>query len=447
MPAVTHRTVQQHLLASVPGVLLLVDSRGLIRFASGQLDRLGGRPIDALIGSELGGFLDPEDRPLLDALLDAAARRRAGELIGPIHMPYLHVDGSKRLAKAWAINRLDDPELHGLVVLLVLESAYDHFDQVLAAVMRGGGLGDTLSELAEALRHPPVSCDCFFVVPSADGRSIHRWPHRTGVPGPPLLGPWDERPDPDTPDTPVAHEELAELPEATRAEAAGAGYRSVFCFPVQTPSDGLPPSSLVVWSRQRGPLAPNAKLVIDRALGLASLVAAHASAAEQLGEAKSRDPLTGLGNRGSFLEALVERVAAGERPALLRVDLDGIRQINDELGQLAGDATLRALARRLSSVIRPTDELARIDGGEFAILCGGEVTRAQAIAIAERIVARLAEPVGVVEAAAVEVGASVGIALGFPPGTPPDALLGRADEARDAARAAGRGAWRLAPVG
>ncbi len=159
-----------------------------------------------------------------------------------------------------------------------------------------------------------------------------------------------------------------------------------------------------------------------------------------------QDVLTGLGNRRSYFQALNTRIEAGESPAVLYIDIDGFKEVNDRLGRLAGDSALRVIARRLSSVVRPTDELARIGGDEFAILCSSDVTEPQVIAIAARVVDRLAEPISIGDAPALKLGASIGIVLDFPPGTAADALLARADEALYEAKAAGRSCWRLAPV-
>ena len=70
---------------------------------------------------------------------------------------------------------------------------------------------------------------------------------------------------------------------------------------------------------------------------------------------------------------------------MLYIDVDGFKEVNDRLGRIAGDSALRVIARRLSSILRPTDELARVGGDEFAILCGGDVTESQVIAIAARL--------------------------------------------------------------
>jgi len=160
--------IHAHLLASIPGVLVLLDARGIVRFASGQVEHLGGESVDVLVGSELSSHLEPKDRPLLTWLLAASASKSPEQLTGPVRLPYLHTDGRPRLAEAWALNRLADPALAGFVVLLLLESAYDHFDQVLASAQVGVALEDNLSALAGALALPPVLGESFFVVASPD---------------------------------------------------------------------------------------------------------------------------------------------------------------------------------------------------------------------------------------------------------------------------------------
>jgi diguanylate cyclase (GGDEF)-like protein len=433
--------IHAHLLASIPGVLVLLDAHGVVRFASGQVENLGGEPVDLLVGTELSSHLEAKDRPLLTWLLAASAAKSPDELTGPVRLPYLHADGRPRLAEVWALNRLADPALAGFVVLLLLESAYDHFDQVLAAAQAGAPLEDNLVALARALQLPPVLGECFFVVISPDGRSIGCVPSDSPAPGPPDPGPWDLALGAESE---VTYTERAALPEPTRSGADG--FRSVSCFPVLARAENVPSACLVAWSRDLGPLGTSQRTAVDRAVTLASLMISQNALGNRSLEEAFQDVLTGLGNRRSFFQAINSRIDAGDRPALCYVDIDGFKEVNDRLGRLAGDSALRVIARRLSSVLRPTDDLARVGGDEFAILCAGDVTESQVIAIAGRVVERLAEPISIGDAPALKLGASVGIVLEFPVGTPADALLARADEALGEAKAAGGSCWRLAPV-
>jgi diguanylate cyclase (GGDEF)-like protein len=431
--------IHEHLLASIPGVLVLLDAHGIVRFASGQVEHLGGQSVEALVGSRLADHLDPKDRSNLAWLLAAVAATPPEQLIGPVSLPFLHVDGRPRLAEAWALNRLADPPLGGFVILLLSESAYDHFDQVLASA--GSSLEDNLSSLAGALRLPPVEGECFFVSATPDGRTTRCFPAVHPVPGPPAAGPWDQA---IGPDASVTYTELSGLCESIRAGADG--FCSVSCFPIVASGEPTASACLVVWSRELGPLGTNERAAVDRALILAALMMSSNTAEERSSKDASLDPLTGLGTRGSYFKALGSRVAAGDRPAMLYIDIDGFKDANDRLGALVGDSVLRVVARRLSSVVRPTDELARISTDEFAILCDENVAESQVVAIAQRVVECLAEPISIGDSPALKLGASVGVVLDFPPGTSCDALLDHADEAMREAKAAGRGCWRVAQV-
>ena len=108
----------------------------------------------------------------------------------------MHADGRPRLAEAWALNRLADPALAGFVVLLLLESAYDHFDQVLGSAQAGAALEDSLAGLAAALRLPPVLGESYFVVVSPDGRTLERIPADSLSPDRPLRDLGTRRPGP-----------------------------------------------------------------------------------------------------------------------------------------------------------------------------------------------------------------------------------------------------------
>jgi diguanylate cyclase (GGDEF)-like protein len=172
------------------------------------------------------------------------------------------------------------------------------------------------------------------------------------------------------------------------------------------------------------------------AIGKARLYARSQQQAEQLARAASSDPLTGLANRAAIDARLADATA---RDALLFLDLDGFKEVNDELGHAAGDSVLLAVASRLRGCVAETDLVGRFGGDEFVVLLSGVHDEAQATAVAERLLAALREPIAV-HGRSVDVGASIGIAL---PGRAADSeqLLRRADRALYAAKAAGKGRW------
>ncbi|HEY6864992.1 MAG TPA: diguanylate cyclase [Burkholderiales bacterium] len=167
----------------------------------------------------------------------------------------------------------------------------------------------------------------------------------------------------------------------------------------------------------------------------------------ELERAARYDALTGLPNRNLLDDRLAQALARSRRSghpvALLYVDLDGFKAVNDELGHAAGDALLKQFAAHLSSCVRESDTVARLGGDEFVVLLDGMNRADDAGAVACKIVDSL--PAGIdVGAGRARVTASIGIAIADGD-TSPDDLLRRADEALYEAKRAGRNRVHLAP--
>jgi diguanylate cyclase (GGDEF)-like protein len=156
------------------------------------------------------------------------------------------------------------------------------------------------------------------------------------------------------------------------------------------------------------------------------------------------DALTGLPNRAFLREHMAGVLAGrgGRRTAVLYLDLDGFKGVNDTLGHPAGDALLCLAGQRLRECLRPSDFVARLGGDEFAIVQSGIVAPGEAADLAARLVAMLQMPFAVQDREIV-IGTSIGIALVEPADTESDAVLRRADVALYQAKAAGRGTWRF----
>ncbi len=167
---------------------------------------------------------------------------------------------------------------------------------------------------------------------------------------------------------------------------------------------------------------------------------------QQLEEAMSHrathDSLTELANRSLFTE-LVESAFAnpGQRVAVMFIDLDDFKSVNDTHGHAAGDALLRETAVRLRTSVGDAGTPARLGGDEFAVLLHGEIGAAEAREVADRILAELAPPIAL-QGRDVRIKATIGIALGHS-AHDADGLLRNADIAMYVAKAAGKGCHRL----
>jgi diguanylate cyclase (GGDEF)-like protein len=174
-------------------------------------------------------------------------------------------------------------------------------------------------------------------------------------------------------------------------------------------------------------------------------------AQEELRRHATRDTLTGLPNRVLFLDRLAHAVERGRRHkdfrfAVLSVDLDRFKAVNDSLGVRIGDEVLAAVARRLESCVRGEDTLARLSGDEFAILLESLADDADAGRVADRMLRALHAPVETREGA-VFAEASIGIVLsssGFESGDDANVrLLQQAGVAMSRAKAAGRARYEM----
>ncbi len=157
------------------------------------------------------------------------------------------------------------------------------------------------------------------------------------------------------------------------------------------------------------------------------------------------DALTGLPNRTFFREQLDRTLALTRRSghcALMFVDLDQFKQVNDTLGHRCGDAVLSAVADRLRAIVRESDIVARFGGDEFVILQAPVGRREEVDALARRVVETIAFPYEI-DVHQIVIGASVGIAVAPDDGDSADTLLKNADMALYRAKAEGRAAWRF----
>ncbi|QOZ78327.1 bifunctional diguanylate cyclase/phosphodiesterase [Bradyrhizobium sp. CCBAU 53351] len=161
------------------------------------------------------------------------------------------------------------------------------------------------------------------------------------------------------------------------------------------------------------------------------------------------DALTSLPNRVLFHEQLeqgLRRTRSGEQLAVLCLDLDHFKDINDSLGHPIGDALLKEVGRRLTAVVDESDTVARLGGDEFAVVQIGRSEETAARSLARRLVEVISAPYEIDDHQIV-IGVSIGISLSPQDGSDPDELLKNADLALYRAKADGRGTYRFFETG
>jgi diguanylate cyclase (GGDEF)-like protein/PAS domain S-box-containing protein len=228
----------------------------------------------------------------------------------------------------------------------------------------------------------------------------------------------------------TAHEDR----EATVAAFAGVVEGKGF---VEYEKRYLRPDGEIVWVEASG-------AVITPEVGTPFLfaqyrdVTAHRRDRDALAHQAVHDPLTALFNRTLLLERLERALARREAVAILLLDLDGFKTVNDSLGHHTGDEVLRDIAPRLAAAVAPGDTLARLGGDEFVVLCLGLSGPVEAIERARRLAAVVATPIEL-PTGSYTLSASIGVATSE--GRPDTAgtLLRDADAAMYSAKAKGRG--------
>jgi len=241
-------------------------------------------------------------------------------------------------------------------------------------------------------------------------------------------------------------------PETRRAAARATGIRSALAAPIEGGDTTL--GALALY--RIGPAQASDAVAIEVLAEIATQLGQHLErvrfeadlrSAQQKLQADLQnqaltDPLTGLMNRGAFDDAVNVAVGHGRRQAdqfaLLMLDLDNFKAVNDSLGHHTGDALLREVGRRLTGVVRTTDSVSRLGGDEFAILTGPGMSAEAAHALAQKVTDAFVDPCTVGDSD-VPVGASVGVAVFPAHGTDGDELLRNADAAMYLAKRTKRG--------
>jgi diguanylate cyclase (GGDEF)-like protein/PAS domain S-box-containing protein len=392
-------------------IIMVLASDGTIRYVSPAFETILGYPASEAIGMNGVELAYPDD---LDVLRDALAVRSPRHRSGAAEIRLCTRTGRWRWYDVIVTDLSDDPSVGGWVANL-----RDVTDRKAQA--------EALNEAQEAFRHAFDDAPIGIGLVALDGR-ILRANRAMGV----LLGRTQE----DLTGRSVSHlthpADLAVSDDHRERLTRGDidSYRLEKRY--------VRPDGSIVWA------ALSVSLVADTSgqplylIGQLEDITDRKALADQLAHDAAHDAMTGLLNRASFTQHVTAALEAGNgrQVAVLFIDLDHFKVINDSLGHALGDELVETIAGRLRDTLRSDSVVARFGGDEFVVLCDDLADDDAAMALARRLLAAIAEPVAL-STQEVFVTASIGIAIAALDATS-DTMLRDADAAMYEAKSTGR---------
>ena len=439
-------------------IITVITPTGRVAYVSPSVDDVFGKPVEDLVGTSFTDFLDADGVTQSFELYETLVAHPDQPVTTEFHV----FDGTSwRWIEATWTNQLDEPAVRGVVGNLReiterkrTDAFADAETRVLELILSGAPVPETLTVLIEALEE--------YV---ADGvGSVRLLDPQTGelesAAAPSL-----------TPDYVAAIKEHTSVddirvalsatdlhvmrdiategtnPAATELCLAN-GLRGLWSIPIRTPDTTEFLGLLSLFVRNVREPEPGELAAVERVRDLIAVAIDRDARTRELGHLALHDTLTGLPNRAlaqdrleHALARLANRQDAG-MVAVLFVDLDRFKLVNDGLGHEAGDELLVAVSDRLNACVRRQDTIARFGGDEFVVLCEDLTDAGQAEELAERTAGAFAEPF-VLTHAEVTVSASIGIAVTDRSSERASSLLHDADAAMYRAKRRGGGRHEL----
>lgn len=431
------------LVENASDVVVGFEADGQITYVNQTVEHLLGWDRYAVIGQSIADFVHPDDLGRAVEIISVYAGDEEGDVpITPARFRVKHQSGT------WLPIEFTGPRLQGsslgkLVIIGRYSADNDLHDQLLECLTAGRSTREVVELIPEfgRWRHPTERYAV--ILTDDDGSRLC-----VGDALDPILLGMERRAESSPFSRAAATNRtnragLVDLDEVTRDAATAAGLVGVWIEPVPDPANSSP-AFAVGWSSDAGFDPGIHRYPLEIMARDLELVLQWRHRLAQLEYAALHDQLTGVGNRELFFGLLdTDEHPYDAGAAILYIDLDGFKPINDEFGHRVGDQVLVEVAERIRRAVRPADHVARIGGDEFAVLCH-EVDEADAGGIAQRLLDELDSSV-LTAAGAVKVGVSIGIALTNDAAG--EWLLDAADRVLYRAKKEEKGSWRLAHAG
>jgi diguanylate cyclase (GGDEF)-like protein/PAS domain S-box-containing protein len=443
-------------------LILVTDRRGVITFANPAAETLLGVAPDDLVG--VNWF----DLVVADDLNGLPARERVDHLVDrsndhDLVLRFSHVDGSVRHLRVYVSNMLGDPSVAGVVVnaadvtdRFVAENLLAEQASLLEAMARGLPLRETIRWIISIIEERIPGASPAVGVLDPDG-----WVRYPILPthGAPVIEAFDRMAP--ASDLGSSLRRIGRTP-AIVTTLEGRSWSGVadlvaehdlhacWTWPAFSHTNDQLIGALVVMHRESRPPTEAEATLLERSIHLAAIAIDRHHLQTTLEHRAQHDSLTGLPNRVSLLDRIDEALArsriSGHPVAVLFVDLDRFKMINDSLGHAVGDQLLEQVSARFRAALRPTDVVGRFGGDEFVVVCDDVADERVALAVADRLRGALVTPF-VVDGRQHVLTASIGIAQTTDPDIAADALIRDADVAMYQAKSRGRDTSAMFQVG
>jgi len=405
------------LVQNSAAVTMLVSPTGVVESVSGALTRLLGHDPELVEQRPLADLVEEAERPSLESALQLATLGASAANPVILELPLLHFPGDRTVPFELAIvNLVDDPTVGGFVI-----SAHDITSRSVAELRLRNALSlltATLDSTADGI----LVVDLHGKITSFNHRLIELWQ----LPEELLQGETER-------EAIAAAAEQLSMPEAFLSK-----IEELYSQPEAESSDIIEFKDGRVLERHSRPQRVDG-MVVGRVWSFSD-VTDRKRLEKELSYQAFHDALTGLANKALFEDRLQHAAARLERTnahlAVLFIDIDNFKTVNDSLGHAAGDEMLRRVAEVVVGCLRKVDTAARLGGDEFAVLVEDVGDRQDALNLAERILTALRDPVSVANK---DISVTVSIGVTFDtPGITSDQLLRNADMAMYKAKERGK---------